>query len=73
MTLMAEVYAADHFSELKGLIFLAAYGTKDISDSGLQVLGTYGKQKGDGIATISPEKQREDTAEIMVQFIDSSL
>ncbi len=109
---MAEAYAADNTKELDGLILLAAYGTKDISDTGLRVLniygsndqvlnmdkmksneknlpsslktveinegnhaqfGTYGEQKGDGIAEISPERQREDAAKMMLRFINGKV
>lgn len=43
---MAAGYAADHVDEYKGLILLAAYSTKDISKSGLQVLSVYGSEDG---------------------------
>ncbi len=43
---MAASYAAEHVDEYKGLILLAAYSTKDISKSGLQVLSVYGSEDG---------------------------
>ena len=41
---MAAAYAADHSGELDGLILLAAYSTKDLKDSGLDVLSVYGSE-----------------------------
>ena len=41
---MAAAYAADHSEELDGLILLAAYSTKDLKDSGLDVLSVYGSE-----------------------------
>ena len=41
---MAAGYAADHSSELAGLILLAAYSTKDLNSSGLDVLSMYGSE-----------------------------
>ena len=94
---------------LKGLILLAAYPTKDLSESGLKVLtiygsedsvlsrekleegrkylpkdahelvieggnhaqfGCYGEQKGDGKASVSAEKQREQTVEAIVELLN---
>lgn len=43
---MAAGYVAEHVDEYKGLILLAAYSTKDISKSGLQVLSVYGSEDG---------------------------
>lgn len=44
--LMAAVHVAEHADDYNGLILLAAYSTKDISSSGLQVLSVYGTQDG---------------------------
>ena len=41
---MAAAYAADHSGELDGLILLAAYSTKDLNGSGLEVLSVYGSE-----------------------------
>lgn len=43
---MAANYAADHIGELRGLLLLAAYPTKNLSDSGLKVLMLYGSEDG---------------------------
>lgn len=43
---MAAAYVAGHADDYKGLILLAAYSTKDISQSGLQVLSVYGTRDG---------------------------
>lgn len=43
---MAASYVAGHVDEYKGLILLAAYSTKDISLSGLQILSVYGSEDG---------------------------
>ena len=96
-------------ASLKGLILLAAYPTKDLTESGLKVLtiygsedsvlsrekleegrkylpedaqelvieggnhaqfGCYGEQKGDGKASVSAEKQREQTVEAIVELLN---
>lgn len=41
---MAATYAANHSSELDGLILLAAYSTSDLKDAGLKVLSVYGTE-----------------------------
>lgn len=41
---MAAAYAADHSGELDGLILLAAYSTKDLNGSDLDVLSVYGSE-----------------------------
>ncbi|MDE5596798.1 MAG: alpha/beta hydrolase [Lachnospiraceae bacterium] len=43
---MAAVHVAEHSDDYSGLILLAAYSTKDISSSGLQVLSVYGTEDG---------------------------
>ena len=99
---MIASFAAKHTDEIDGLLLLAAYTTKDLSDTDLMVLtvygsedgvlnrsnlekgrsllpkdsremcipggnhaqfGSYGKQKGDGLAEISGEEQIGITAE----------
>ena len=105
---MAAFYAADNSEKLDGLIFLAAYSTKDLSNSDLKILsvygsedkvvnmekieqgrelmpddyeescidggnhagfGDYGKQSGDGEASISPDEQKAITAEKVNEMI----
>ncbi len=41
---MAASYAAEHSSELDGLVLLAAYATKDLTTSDLAVLSVYGTE-----------------------------
>lgn len=41
---MAASYTADNSDKLDGLIFLAAYSTKDLSDSDLKILSIYGSE-----------------------------
>lgn len=53
---MAADFAADHADELDGLVLLAAYSTKDLSDSGLEVLSAYGTRDG----VLNREKYHED-------------
>lgn len=43
---MAASYAADHANELDGLVLLAAYSTRDLTQSGLAVLSVYGSEDG---------------------------
>lgn len=41
---MAASYASEHAAEYQGLILLAAYSTKDLKNSGLEVLSIYGSE-----------------------------
>lgn len=41
---MAANFAAEHAEELAGLVLLAAYPTKDLSETGLAVLSVYGSE-----------------------------
>lgn len=43
---MAAYYAYDNPDELDGIIFFAAYTTKDLTDKGLRVLTVYGSEDG---------------------------
>ncbi len=43
---MAASYAAGHADEFKGVILLAAYSTKNLSDTDLRVLSIYGSEDG---------------------------
>lgn len=43
---MAAAYAADHLDELKGLVLLAAYPTKDLKTEPFSVLSLYGSEDG---------------------------
>ncbi len=106
---MASTFISDNTDIFDGLILLASYSTKDLSNTNLKVLsiygsndevlnlesyekyknnypdtfeeyiiqggchaffGNYGKQKGDGIPTISYEEQLQQTVEIIYSFIN---
>lgn len=43
---MAAAHVSKHTSEYDGLLLLAAYSTKDISDTGLNVVSVYGSNDG---------------------------
>lgn len=43
---MAGTYASNHSDKLKGIIFLAAYSTSDLTTSGLRILSIYGSDDG---------------------------
>ena len=43
---MAAGYAAAHYEDYDGLILLAAYSTKDLSQTTLRVLSVYGSEDG---------------------------
>ena len=43
---MAAGYAAVHYEDYDGLILLAAYSTKDLSQTTLRVLSVYGSEDG---------------------------
>lgn len=43
---MAAYYAYDNYDKLDGIIFLAAYTTKDLTDKGLRALTVYGSEDG---------------------------
>ena len=43
---MAASYAADHSEDFSGLILLAAYSTKDLTQTPLRVLSVYGSEDG---------------------------
>lgn len=44
---MAAVYAADHTSQLDGLVVLAAYPTKSLRQPGFRMLSVYGTEDGE--------------------------
>ena len=106
---MAAYYAEKNSEKLDGLIFLAAYSTKDLSNSGLKILsvygsedkvvnmekieqgrelmpddyeeylidggnhanfGDYGKQSGDGEASVSSDEQKAVTAKKIIEMIN---
>lgn len=106
----ASIYLDKHRNEYQGLILLAAYSTKDFSDSDLSMLllygsqdkvlnmekyqenksnlpintteavidggchayfGSYGPQKKDGEATITPSEQLETTVDFILKYISS--
>lgn len=43
---MAAYYAYDNYDKLDGIIFLAAYTTKNLTDKGLRALTVYGSEDG---------------------------
>lgn len=43
---MAASYVADHASSYQGLVLLAAYSTKDLSNTGIRTLSIYGSNDG---------------------------
>ncbi len=53
---MAASFAAKHTDELDGLVLLAAYSTKDLSQSGLMVLSIYGSED----QVLNREKYEQD-------------
>lgn len=66
---MAASYAAKHAEDFSGLILLAAYSTKDLTQTPLRVLSVYGSE--DGVMNRdSYEKDRanlpDDTTEIVI-------
>ena len=66
---MAANYAAAHSEDFDGLILLAAYSTKDISQTTLRVLSVYGSEDG-VLNRESYEKNRSnlpvDTTEVVL-------
>lgn len=67
---MAANYAAAHSEDFSGLILLAAYSTKDLTQTSLRVLSTYGSE--DGVMNRETyEKDRTnlpaDTTEIILE------
>ena len=66
---MAASYAASHADELDGLVLLAAYSTRDLTESGLAVLSVYGSE--DGVLDMETYEQYRpnlpaDTAEVVI-------
>ena len=66
---MAANYAAEHSENFDGLILLAAYSTKDISQTTLRVLSVYGSE--DGVLNRESyeknwSKLPEDTTEVVL-------
>ncbi len=64
---MAASYAAGHSGELDGLILLAAYSTKDLSESDLAVLSVYGTED----QVMSREKYEECRGNLPTGAIES--
>lgn len=63
---MGAIHASEHASELDGLVLLAAYSTKDLSNTHLKVLSVYGsedqvlsREKYEGSRTNLPENALE--------------
>lgn len=67
---MAASYIADNADDFDGLILLAAYSTKDISDTSLKVLSIYGSEDG-VLNRDSYEENRSnlpaDTTELVIE------
>ena len=106
---MAAACAEKHDDCFAGLVLLASYSTKDLTETGLRVLsvygtedgvlnlenysekrenlpeatvetvldggnhacfGSYGPQKGDGAARVSPQEQMKETAALLLEFFE---
>ena len=65
---MAASYAAGHSGELEGVILLAAYSTKDLSQTGLRVLSLYGSEDG-VLNRDSYEKNRKNLPQGYEEFV----
>ena len=63
---MAASYAAEHSTELDGLILLAAYSTEDLSETELSVLSVYGTQDG----VLNRESYESDKANLPADFTE---
>lgn len=61
---MAANYLADHIDQYEGLILLAAYASKDLSFSGLNVISIYGDQDG----VLNKEKYEESRKNLPQNF-----
>ena len=65
---MAAAYAAKHTDDYEGLILFAAYGTEDMSGSGLKVISLYGSM--DGVLNMEKyEKNRENLPEDTLEYV----
>lgn len=65
---MAAAYVAKHTDDYKGLILFAAYGTEDLSGSGLQVISLYGSM--DGVLNMEKyEENRENLPEDTLEYV----
>lgn len=65
---MSCVYAKSNIDKLQGLILMAAYSTKDLSDSGLKVLSFFGTN--DGVLKMANyEKYKANLPEDLIEVI----
>lgn len=65
---MAAVYVAKHTDDYKGLILFVAYGTEDLSQSGLKVISVYGSM--DGVLNMGKyEENRENLPEDTLEYV----
>ena len=65
---MAAAYVAKHADDYEGLILFAAYGTEDLSGSGLKVISLYGSV--DGVLNMEKyEKNRENLPEDTLEYV----
>ena len=65
---MAAAYVAKHTDDYEGLILFAAYGTEDLSGSGLKVISLYGSL--DGVLNMEKYgKNRENLPEDTMEYV----
>lgn len=63
---MAASYAAKHAEDYDGLILLAAYSTKDLTDTSLRVLSVYGSEDG----VMNRDSYETDRANLPADFTE---
>ena len=63
---MASAYISEHASEYDGLILLASYSTKDLTDSGLKVLSIYGSND----QVLSKESYEENRSNLPADTVE---
>ena len=65
---MAAAYVAKHTDDYEGLILFAAYGTEDISQSGIKVISLYGSM--DGVLNMEKyEENRDNLPEDTLEYV----
>lgn len=63
---MAAYYAAEHPDDLEGLIFLAAYSTKDLQEDDFSVISLYGSEDG----VLNMDKMEESRAYMPANYTE---
>lgn len=63
---MACIYTSKHVDELDGLILMASFSTKDLSQSGLQVVSLYGTED----KVLNMEKYQENLANLPADYTE---